>query len=71
MATDPVSAPKTKEAKIIYGIIIGICTLVIRNFSIFNGGLMFAILIGNMFGPIIDYAVKAVKSPEKTGEAAA
>ncbi len=70
MATDPVSSPKTKEGRIIYGIIIGSCTLVIRNFSIFNGGLMFAILIGNMFAPIIDYAVKSVKSPARTGEAA-
>jgi Na+-transporting NADH:ubiquinone oxidoreductase subunit B len=71
MATDPVSSPKTKEGRIIYGIIIGVCTLVIRNFSIFNGGLMFAILIGNMFAPIIDYAVKSVKTPKKAGEAAA
>jgi Na+-transporting NADH:ubiquinone oxidoreductase subunit B len=40
-------------------VIIGLCSVVIRNFSIFNGGLMFAILIGNMFAPIIDYGVKA------------
>lgn len=69
MATDPVSSPKTKEGRIIYGIIIGVCTLVIRNFSIFNGGMMFAILIGNMFAPIIDHAVKSVKT-RKTVEAA-
>ncbi len=61
MATDPISAPKTEPAKIIYGVIIGICTLVIRNFSIFNGGLMFSILIGNMFAPILDYAVRSYK----------
>jgi Na+-transporting NADH:ubiquinone oxidoreductase subunit B len=62
MATDPVSSPRTNEGRIFYGIIIGICALVIRNFSIFNGGLMFSILIGNMFAPTIDYAVKAVKN---------
>ena len=39
--------------------------MVIGNFSIFNGGLMFAILIGNMFGPILDYAVKARASAKK------
>jgi Na+-transporting NADH:ubiquinone oxidoreductase subunit B len=61
MATDPISAPKTEPAKIFYGIIIGVSTLVIRNFSIFNGGLMFSILIGNMFAPILDYAVKLYK----------
>ncbi|MHC5074229.1 MAG: RnfABCDGE type electron transport complex subunit D, partial [Planctomycetota bacterium] len=60
MATDPVSAPKTKEAKILYGILIGTCTLVIRNFSIFNGGLMFSILIGNMFAPIMDYGIRSL-----------
>ena len=67
MATDPVSAPRTGAAKIIYGIIIATCTTVIRNFSIFNGGLMFSILIGNMFAPILDYSVRAfraVKSSE-------
>ncbi len=35
--------------------------MVIRNFSIFNGGLMFAILIGNMFAPILDYYVMSLK----------
>jgi Na+-transporting NADH:ubiquinone oxidoreductase subunit B len=59
MATDPVSSPRTEQGKIIYGCLIALCTVVIRNFSIFNGGLMFAILLGNMFAPIIDYAVNA------------
>lgn len=67
MATDPVSAPKTNLARIIYAIIIGVCTVVIRNFSIFNGGLMFSILIGNMFAPILDYAVRARQAARKAG----
>ncbi len=61
MATDPVSAPRTAEAKIIYGIIIAVFTVVIRNFSIFNGGMMFAVLIGNMFAPILDISVESFK----------
>ncbi len=65
MATDPISAPRTEQAKIIYGVIIAICATVIRNFSIFNGGLMFSILIGNMFAPILDYAVRSYKSGQK------
>lgn len=65
MATDPVSSPRTKEGQVIYGIIIGISTLVIRNFSIFNGGLMFSILLGNMFAPILDVAVKTYKDKQK------
>ncbi len=57
MATDPISSPKTNPGKIFYGILIATSAVVIRNFSIFNGGLMFSILLGNMFAPIIDYAV--------------
>ncbi len=59
MATDPISAPKTELGRVFYAILIGLCAVVIRNFSIFNGGLMFSILIGNMFAPIIDYGVRA------------
>ncbi len=70
MATDPVSAPKTEPARVLYAIIIGVCTVVIRNFSVFNGGLMFSILIGNMFAPILDYAVRAHKSAKKAKEQA-
>ncbi len=66
MATDPVSSPKKTASRIIYGIIIGTSTMVIRNFSIFNGGLMFSILIGNMFAPILDYAVDAYTNSKKT-----
>lgn len=65
MATDPVSSPRTEPAKIMYGIIIGTATLVIRNFSIFNGGLMFSVLLGNMFAPILDYVVKAWQDKQK------
>lgn len=59
MATDPVSSPKTELGRILYAMIIAVCTVVIRNFSVFNGGLMFSILIGNMFAPILDFAVRA------------
>ncbi len=65
MATDPVSSPRTETAKIIYGIIIAVCTVVIRNFSIFNGGLMFSILIGNMFAPMLDNIVNHFKKNKK------
>jgi Na+-transporting NADH:ubiquinone oxidoreductase subunit B len=69
MATDPVSAPRTQAAKIMYGILIAVCSTVIRNFSIFNGGLMFAILIGNMFAPILDYLVRSRQTAKQGREA--
>ena len=71
MVTDPISAPRTPQARVIYGMIIALCTVVIRNWSVFNGGLMFSILLGNMFAPIIDYSVTAWKQrkapPEEAG----
>jgi Na+-transporting NADH:ubiquinone oxidoreductase subunit B len=70
MATDPISAPRTEQAKLAYAIVIAVFTTIIRNFSIFNGGLMFSILIGNMFAPILDYAVKARKSRRADKEGA-
>ena len=65
MATDPISAPRTEAAKIFYGVIIAVCTTIIRNFSIFNGGLMFSILIGNMFAPTLDNTVHYFKNKKK------
>lgn len=65
MATDPISAPKTKEGKWIYGILIGVITVIIRGYSLFAGGVMFAILIMNTFVPIIDEGVKALNKKKK------
>src|SRR5690554_6575629 len=65
MATDPISSPKTKEGKWIYGVIIGIVTVIIRGYALFAGGVMFAILIGNTFAPIIDEGVNAYKRYKK------
>lgn len=61
MATDPISSPKSNEAKWIYGILIGSVTVIIRGFALFAGGIMFAILIGNTFAPILDELVKYLK----------
>ena len=63
MATDPISAAKTKGKW--FGIIIGLVTVLIRALSLFNGGMMFAILMGNTFAPIIDYFVKEAEKKKK------
>lgn len=65
MITDPISSAKTREGKLIYGFLVGAITVVIRGFALFAGGIMFAILIGNMFVPIIDVAVKEFKTSLK------
>lgn len=68
MATDPISAPKTKQAKWIYGMLIGIITVIIRGYALFAGGIMFAILIANTFAPIMDEGVKYYKKYKKDKE---
>jgi len=65
MATDPISAPKQEAAKIIYGFLIGMLAVVIRNFSVFTEGIMFAILISNVFVSLIDMKVKGLKERKK------
>ncbi len=61
MVTDPVTAPFSGVGKWIYGGLIGVVTIVIRNLSGFPEGMMFAILLLNMFAPVIDDAIVAVK----------
>ena len=58
MATDPVSAPDTMLGHIIFGFLIGVLTWVIRVINpAFPEGIMLAILLGNIFAPLIDYFV--------------
>lgn len=58
MATDPVSAAQTSTGKWIYGILIGILTVIIRVFNpAYPEGIMLAILLMNVFAPLIDYYV--------------
>jgi Na+-transporting NADH:ubiquinone oxidoreductase subunit B len=56
MATDPVSAPGMEKAKWIYGVAIGILTVLIRVFNpAYSEGVMMAILFMNLFSPLLDY----------------
>lgn len=58
MATDPVSGAMTEKGKYIYGLLIGILTVLIRVVNpAFPEGVMLAILFCNMFAPIIDKVV--------------
>ena len=59
MATDPVSSPTTDRGRYIYGILIGIGAVLIRELTGYPEGVMFAILLGNVFAPLIDEAVYA------------
>jgi Na+-transporting NADH:ubiquinone oxidoreductase subunit B len=58
MATDPVSAAMTNTGRWIYGVLVGVMTVLIRVVNpAFPEGIMLAILFSNMFAPTIDYFV--------------
>lgn len=58
MATDPVSAAHTPTGKIVYGVLIGIIAMIVRVVNKgYPEGMMLAILLGNIFAPLIDYVV--------------
>lgn len=58
MATDPVSATQTETGKWFYGALIGIFTVLIRVFNpAYPEGIMLAVLLMNVFAPLIDYFV--------------
>ncbi len=58
MATDPVTAAHTERGKWIYGFLIGVFTVLIRVFNpAYPEGIMLAILLMNVFAPLIDYFV--------------
>jgi Na+-transporting NADH:ubiquinone oxidoreductase subunit B len=58
MATDPVSSPAMPMARWIYGFFAGVITIVIRDINpAYPEGVMLAILMGNVFAPVIDYYV--------------
>lgn len=58
MATDMVSSPMTPKGQIIYGVGIGIITILIRLFGAYPEGVSFAILIMNAVTPLINTYVK-------------
>lgn len=70
MVTDPISAPKQSQAKWIYGIIVGVSTVLIRSFANFPEGMMFAILIAEVFGPIIDYVFADINKKKRLAKKA-
>jgi Na+-transporting NADH:ubiquinone oxidoreductase subunit B len=63
MATDPVTASQTETGKWIYGLLIGVLSVIIRVFNpAYPEGVMLAVLLMNVFAPLIDYyVVKANK----------
>lgn len=58
MATDPVTAAQTNKGKYIYGFLIGVLAVLIRVINpAYPEGMMLAILLMNVFAPLIDHYV--------------
>ena len=66
MATDYVTSPMSTKGMLIYGVCIGLLTVVIRLFGAYPEGVSFAILIMNAFTPLINTYCK----PKRFGEVA-
>jgi electron transport complex protein RnfD len=64
MATDMVTSPMTKKGMLVFGLGIGILTIVIRTWGAYPEGMSFAILIMNAFVPLINRGFK----PKRFGE---
>ncbi len=64
MATDYVTSPMTHKGMIIFGVGIGLITVIIRRFGAYPEGIQFAILIMNAFVPLINSYLK----PKRFGE---
>ncbi|WP_157363730.1 RnfABCDGE type electron transport complex subunit D [Alkaliflexus imshenetskii] len=64
MATDYSSSPMSVKGMLVYGVGIGVITVLIRTYGSYPEGISFAILIMNMFTPLIDKYIK----PKRFGE---
>jgi electron transport complex protein RnfD len=64
MATDYVTSPMNPKAMVIYGIGIGLLTMLIRVFGSYPEGISFAILIMNATVPLLNQTIK----PKRYGE---
>lgn len=70
MITDPISSARTRAGRYIFGAGAGVLAVLIRTFSIWTAGFMFALLLMNAFNPIVDVAVNGLKARRKTPKAA-
>jgi Na+-transporting NADH:ubiquinone oxidoreductase subunit B len=65
-ATDPVSAAQTNPGRWIFGAFVGALSSLIATFSAWPAGTMFAILLANMFAPIMDHVIRSLQGvPQK------
>ncbi|TVQ17531.1 MAG: FMN-binding protein, partial [Spirochaetaceae bacterium] len=57
MATDMVTSPVGRSARVVYGIGCGVLTVLIRRYTVYPEGVTFAVLLMNGITPLIDVSV--------------
>jgi Na+-transporting NADH:ubiquinone oxidoreductase subunit B len=65
VATEPLSAPRIKEVHWVYGGLMGALVPVLRAYSNFPEGVMFATLFMNTFAPLMDQTARMLKERGK------
>jgi electron transport complex protein RnfD len=68
MATDMVGSPVTPLGAVIYGVLIGVITVLIRLFGGMAEGVMYAILLGNAATPLIEHFTQPRPLGQKRGK---
>ncbi len=67
IATDSVTSPFTRPGKWVFGVLLGLLTVLFRSFSGSVEGVMYSILLMNALTPLIDtVALKVKRQPERT-----
>lgn len=69
VATDHITGPIDKRAKIVYAIGLGLITFIIRAFGTFAEGVVFAVILMNAIAPLIDsYFIKKYEPTDEEKE---
>ena len=65
IATDPVTASTTPRGRLVFGVLIGVLICLLRQWGAFPDGVAFAVLIANVFVPLIDLLTRPRAFGEK------
>lgn len=68
MATDMVASPVTQRGCVVYGMFIGAMIVILRVWGGMPEGVMYAILLGNAFSPLIDRSIQPLPLGATTGQ---
>lgn len=67
LLTDKTTAPRNGLAKVVYGLLAGLITVIIRYFTASVEGVVYAVLLANAFSPLIDAWVSKKPIPLTLG----